>query len=60
MTLKANKVFTIHISLRDDNSYSAYVAELKNCHAYADTLKELLTRLEKAIAYALELEDSKR
>ena len=53
------KVFTIHILLRNDSTYYGRVEGLKDCRAYAATLHELLERLEKAIALALEYEEVK-
>lgn len=53
------RVFTIHVLLRNDSTYYGRVEGLKDCRAYAATLHELLERLERAIALALEYEEAK-
>lgn len=51
------KAFEIIIFLRDDDHYYGRVEGIKNCFAYAPTLKLLFERLQESIKLALSVEE---
>lgn len=51
------QAFSIIIFLRDDDTYYARVENVKNCFAYAPTLKLLFERLQESIKLALSVEE---